>query len=176
MSARSSRGRNDVRLLVTIDGVQAAHFRLREFENGEGFAMVHASTLESLERVRRDLGAIAGEEVWVIVTDAVRTQAELERLAARLGWTDEGGAVARGSMHLAEFGGIAADLVAVIARTRERVPQRTLGAVCRRYFDWVKDDYADGHVHADNRRIAECGLRNAECAVPAGPRYSRNEE
>jgi hypothetical protein len=164
MSGLSCRGRNDVRLLVTIDGVQAAHFRLREFENSEGFAMVHGSTLESLERVRRDLCSMAGEEVWVIVTNAVRTQAELERLAARVGWTHEGGAVARRSMHLAEFSGIAADLVAVIARTRERVPQTTLGKVCRRYFDWVKDDYADGHVHADNRRIAECRLRNEECA------------
>ena len=48
-------------------------------------------------------------------------------------------------------GGIAADLVAVNARTRERVPQRIVGTVCRRHFDWVKDDYNDGHVHADNR-------------------------
>jgi hypothetical protein len=23
--------------------------------------------------------------------------------------------------------------------------------VSRRYFDFVKDDYPDGHVHADNR-------------------------
>ena len=77
--------------------------------------------------------------------------ADLERLAVRYGWTDEGGRVARRSRHLAEFGGIAADLVARVARTRAAVPQHTLGMVCRRYFDWVKDDYSDGHVHADNR-------------------------
>lgn len=151
MCGRSCKGRNDVALVIPVDGEPASHFRLREFENTDGMAMVHASALESLERVRRDLCAAAGETVWVIITDAVRTQAELERLAARLGWADEGGTVARRSKHLAEYGGIAVDVIAVIARTRERVPQRELGEACRRYFDWVKDDYPDGHVHADNR-------------------------
>jgi len=151
MSARTCRGQNDVRLTVSVDGAEASHFRLREFENRDGLAMVHSSVLECLERVRRDLCVASGEEVWVIITDAVRTQADLERLAARYGWTDEGGAVARRSRHLAEFGGVAVDLIAVVARTRRRVPQRALGRVCRRYFDWVKDDYPDGHVHADNR-------------------------
>ena len=153
-SDRIVRGRNDVALVATVDGERCSHFRLREFENRDGLAMVHRSTLESLERVRRDLCAAAGEEVWIIVTDAVRTAANLERLAARLGWVDEGGAVSRRSKHLAAFGGIAVDVVAVIARTRERVPQRVVGGVCRRHFDWVKDDYADGHVHADNRERA----------------------
>ena len=155
MCARLCRGRNDVRLAAVVDGETLSHFRLCEFENGDGLAMVHRSVLESLERVRRDLCAEAGEEVWIIVTDAVRTQADLERLAARLGWTDEGGLVARDSRHLAKFGGIAVDVIAVVARTRERVPQKKLGELCRRYFDWVKDDYADGHVHADNRVRAE---------------------
>ncbi len=144
-------GRNDVRLLAEIDGEAVSHFRLREFENGEGLAMVHASALASLERVRRDLCAAAGEEVWVIITDAVRTQRDLDRLAARLGWTDEGGTVARNSKHLSRHGGIAADLIAMTANGRRRIPQRELGRICRRHFDWVKDDYADGHVHADNR-------------------------
>lgn len=155
MCAHSCKRRNDVRLTATVDGETVAHFRLREFENSEGLAMIHASTLESLERVRRDLCAMMGEEVWIIITDAVRTRAELERLAARLGWTDQGGAVARDSKHLVEFGGIAVDLISVVARTRERVQQETVGTVCRRHFDWVKDDYADGHVHADNRDRAD---------------------
>lgn len=145
-------GRNDMRLLVNIDGEPASHFRLREFENRDGLAMIHVSTLESLEKVRRDLCADCKEEVWLIITDSVRTRADLERLAARLGWTDEGGAVSRNSMHLADYGGIAVDVVAVVASSRQRIPQKTLGAVCRRYFDYVKDDYTDGHVHADNRR------------------------
>jgi len=151
MCAASSSGRNDVRLVARVDGEEVSHFRLREFENAEGLAMVHASVLASLERVRRDLCRAARAEVWIVITDAVRTRRDLERLALRLGWTDQGGLVARRSKHLAEFGGIAVDLIAVVAGTRRRIPQRTLGRVCRRYFDWVKDDYTDGHVHADNR-------------------------
>lgn len=148
---RVRRGRNNVRLLSHVDGEPSSHFRLSEFENREGLAMVHAALLDSLERVRRDLCALAREEVWLIVTDAVRTVADLERLAARFGWTDQGGTVARDSKHLAIYGGIAVDLVAVLARNGERLPQRVLGTACRRHFDFVKDDYADGHVHADNR-------------------------
>jgi hypothetical protein len=143
--------RNDVRLLTVLDGEPVSHFRLREFENADGLAMVHPDLLLALERVRRELNDMAGETVWVVVTDAVRTQADLERLAAGLGWTDGGGAVSRDSLHLARYGGIAVDIVAVMANSRHRVPQRTLGTVCRRHFDFVKDDYADGHVHADLR-------------------------
>jgi hypothetical protein len=139
---------------VELDGTLATNFRLREFENAEGLAMVHRSVVEALERVRRDLTAERGGEVWVIVTDGVRTEADLERLAARLGWTDEGGIVSRDSMHLAKYGGVAADLVAVDAASGERLPQKRLGAACRRYFDFVKDDYAGGHVHADMRSQA----------------------
>ena len=149
--------RNDVYLVANLDGELVSHFKLKEFENRDGLAIVHQSTLESLERVRADLCAMAGEEVWLIITDAVRTQADNERLGARLGWTDEGGAVSRHSRHLVEYGGIAVDLKAFLARKRpgciyrERIPQATLGEVCLRHFDFVKDDYSDGHVHADNR-------------------------
>ena len=55
------RGRNDVKLSVTLDDEEARNFRLREFENAEGLAMVHASAMTSLEEVRRDLCAMAGE-------------------------------------------------------------------------------------------------------------------
>lgn len=151
MSANFSNRRNDVRLLSSLDGEDVAHFRLREFANADGLAMVHPELLLALERVRRELNAMAGETVWVIIKDAVRTQADLERLAARLGWLDEGGSVSRDSMHLVQYGGIAVDMIAVIANSRHLVPQATLGKVCRRHFDFVKDDYADGHVHADLR-------------------------
>lgn len=143
--------RNDVRLLTYLDGEPVSNFRLREFENADGLAMVHPKLLEALERTRRDLCEREGETVWVILTDAVRTQADLDRLAERYGWIDEGGTVARDSKHLAKHGGIAVDLVAVNARTKARVPKTELGEVCRKYFDYVKDDYADGHVHADVR-------------------------
>ena len=148
-----SQGRNDVRLMSRIDGEDCSHFRLREFENREGLTMVNASVLDSLELVRRELTSMAGETVWVIVTDALRTESDLARLAERLGWTDEGGAVSRNSKHLAKFGGIAVDVVAVVASTRRRVPQESVGGVCRKFFSWVKDDYGDGHVHADNRGV-----------------------
>jgi hypothetical protein len=151
MSVNFSSRRNDVRLLSTLEGEEVAHFRLREFANAEGLAMVHPELLLAVERVRRDLNAMAGETVWVIVKDSVRTEADLARLAARLGWSDEGGSVSRDSMHLAKNGGIAVDLIAVVAQSRHRVPQTTLGDVCRRHFDFVKDDYTDGHVHADLR-------------------------
>ncbi len=150
-SSRARRHRNNVRLLIHVDGEPSSHFRLSEFENRDGLAMVHATLLESLERVRRDLCALAHEEVWLIVIDAVRTPADLRRLAVRFGWTDQGGAVDRDSKHLPHYGGIAVDLVAVLARNGERLPQRVLGVACRRHFDFVRDDYADGHVHADNR-------------------------
>lgn len=151
MSANFSSRRNDVRLLTSVDGKDAAHFRLREFANADGLAMVHPELLLALERVRRDLAAMIAGDVWVIIKDAVRTEADLVRLAARLGWADEGGSVSRDSMHLAKYGGIAVDLVGIIAASRHRVPQTTLGEVCRRHFDYVKDDYRDGHVHADLR-------------------------
>jgi hypothetical protein len=151
MSAPFSSRRNDIRLLCELDGESIAHFRLREFENADGLAMVHPELLLALERVRRDLTEMAGETVWIIVKDAIRTPADLDRLAARLGWTDEGGAVSSDSMHLAKYGGIAVDTIAVMAKSRHRVPQATLGEICRRHFDFVKDDYADGHVHADLR-------------------------
>jgi hypothetical protein len=151
MRANSCKGRNDIRLVTNLEGEDVSHFRLREFENREGLVMVHASVLESLERVRRRLGEVTGEEVRIIITDAVRTHADLERLAARLGWADEGGLVARRSKHLAEFGGIAVDLYASRASNGAHLPQAVVGAACRAFFDWVKDTYADGHVHADNR-------------------------
>ncbi|HDP34125.1 MAG TPA: hypothetical protein ENN29_03330 [Candidatus Hydrogenedentes bacterium] len=147
----STTGRNDIPLLTLLDGEAVSHFKLREFENRDGLAMIHRSALTALELTRRDLYARYGETVWVLITDAVRTPDDLQRLAARYGWTDAGGLVARRSRHLAEFGGIAVDLVAVVARTRSRVPQEVVGAVCRRYFDFVKYDYQDGHVHADMR-------------------------
>lgn len=142
--------RNNVQLVNPLTG-EPGHFRLYEFEDRDGIAQVHKSTLESLEKVRHALCTLEGETVWLIITDAVRTQADLDRLAGIYGWIDQGGTVSRNSKHLVEFGGIAVDLKAVVASTRVPISQGYLGAICRSHFDWVKDDYADGHVHADNR-------------------------
>jgi len=150
-AGRAQRGRNRVKLYTEIDGELVSHFSLREFENAYGFVMIHASVPRALEQVRRDLCHEAGEEVQIVITDALRTEEELRRLAKRYGWTDEGGTVSRNSRHLARYGGIAVDIVARVRSTGARFPQDRVGAVCRRYFDFVKDDYPDGHVHADNR-------------------------
>jgi hypothetical protein len=145
------RGRNRVKLYTEVDGELVSHFSLREFENAHGFVMVHATVLRSLELVRRDLCLEAGEEVEIVVSDALRTEEELRRLARRFGWADEGGTVSRNSRHLARYGGIAVDILARVRRSRRRIAPNKVGAVCRRHFDFVKDDYPDGHVHADNR-------------------------
>jgi hypothetical protein len=115
--------------------------------------MIHASVPRALELVRRDLCREFGEEVEIRITDAVRTEQELKQLARTHGWSDEGGTVSRNSKHLAQYGGIAVDIVATAKLTGRRVPQDRLGAVCRRYFDFVEDNYPDGHVHADNRAV-----------------------
>lgn len=139
--------RNDFYLTVpeVLGPEWEPHFKLFEFEDPEGLVMVHPSVIVSLERVRADLCTMHGADVPIRITCGVRTHQYNERLAARLGWTDEGGAVSRTSKHLPEYGGIAVDIVA------DKIGQRALGKVCRRYFDFVKDDYGDGHVHADNR-------------------------
>jgi len=132
-----------------------SHFSMHEFENDDGLVMVHPSVLSGLEHVRRRLNDSTGAPVSVIVADAVRTQRDLDRLAERYGWTDEGGRVSRDSRHLAKYGGIAVDIVALrhdhAGRVTDRVAQNVVGDACRECFDWVKDDYPDGHVHADNR-------------------------
>lgn len=141
--------RNDIAIPNPLGG--DSHFKLYEFENAEGLVMIHPSVIESLEGVRAELCEIFGSEVAVIITDAIRTEADLFKLALEYGWIDEGGKVSRDSKHLTKHGGIAVDFTAEVKETRRDVPQWKLGQVAARYFDWVKDDYLDGHVHADNR-------------------------
>jgi hypothetical protein len=148
------KGRNRIRLLVYLDGVPVSHFCLNEFENSDGFAMVHESVLLSLEKTRRDLCREYGEEIRILITGSTRTPQENEALARRLGWTDNGGAVSRTSRHLPCFHGIAVDFYARRANG-ERVPARDLGRIAQRHFRFVKDDYKDGHIHADNRLDAQ---------------------
>jgi len=138
---------NDIQLKNT-------HFKLKEFANAKGFAMVHPRLLECLEDLRTSLCGLFDEEIWVIITDSIRTQDDLESLATRYGWIDEGGTVARDSKHLTKYGGIAADIKCFKAQkndqgVRERISQRIVGHEARKYFAYVKDDYADGHVHVD---------------------------
>jgi len=91
-----------------------------------------------------------------------RSESDNQALAEtsnRLGWTDAGGLVSRSSKHLTTtkdqdgriVGCVAADFYAIDLYEHERIPQRQVAAVAKLYFDYIKYDYADGHVHADNR-------------------------
>ena len=138
-------------LWLCPSGCPKTKFKLKEFANRDGLACVHRRVVIALNAVRKDLCDRYNVEVEVIITSATRTESDNERLAGTLGWADEGGAVARNSKHLTRYGGIAVDLTARVKGTKSHVPQRILGQLCRRHFDWVKDDYPDGHVHADMR-------------------------
>jgi len=152
--SRAPKDRNDIRLVTSIgSNTYAANFKLSEFENSEGLAMVNPTVLRSLECVRAELNRRHRGGVSIIITDAVRTETDLQKLASKYGWIDEGGSVSRDSKHLTKFGGIAVDIKAhrMDNGYSTPIPQEELGEVCRVFFDWVKDDYPDGHVHADNR-------------------------
>ena len=143
---------NDI--VLCLNNGQPSHFKLREFANAEGVAMVHPRLLSCLEELRGKLCAKYGREVWIIITDATRTRVDNEALGARLGWIDEGGVVSRESKHLTKYGGIAADIKAFFADPdpsgyRFRIPQSVVGEEARWVFAYVKDDYGDGHVHVD---------------------------
>ena len=140
------KGRNGPWLVNPLTN-HRGHFRLREFENRDGLVMVHMELLRGLELLRADLCEAFASDVGIVVTDGVRTQGDLERLAGELGWLDEGGLVSRDSRHLAKYGGIAADIYA-ISNTRV-VPHAALLALARRHFDFVKG--YDTHVHVDQR-------------------------
>jgi hypothetical protein len=146
--------RNDVQLTWEYDGATIeSHFKLREFESEIGLVVVDSELVRRLELVRRDLCEVYRQDVQIVITSGTRTEAENEKLAKRLGWCEDGGAVARDSRHLPKYGGIAVDGYARLRQgaTWQIVPQKTLGSACRVHFAYVKDDYDDGHVHADCR-------------------------
>lgn len=143
---------NDIVLMHPETG-QKTNFKLREFVSSSGLVIIHPSVLVALQASRDDLTAIVGGAVWIIITDTVRTKAQNNRLGKLLGWTDEGGVVSRKSKHLVKFGGIAVDFKAIIASTQRPVPSKIAGRVARNHFDYVKDDYKDGHIHADMRGV-----------------------
>ena len=143
--------RNNIPLLTWLHGRPVSHFRLYEFESRSGFVMLHPTVLTALELTRRDLNEAMQRPVQIIITGATRTQEDNDALGARLGYTDSGGLVSRNSRHLAKFGGIAVDFYAQHADDRSRIHPAQVHLFARDHFDFVKSDYADGHVHADQR-------------------------
>lgn len=145
---------NDVRLCWQ-DGrdERPSHFRLCEFESGDGTVVVSAALVTSLERVRWDLSWDVGEDVQIVITSGTRSPADNKRLADKLGWVGDGGLVSRDSRHLPSHGGIAADIYARYQGEGGWIvlQKEDVAISCRRYFQYVKADYKDGHVHADNR-------------------------
>lgn len=145
--------RNNLRIAVELNGQWVvSHFNLREFENDNGWVMIHRSVIVSLTQLREELTKMLGEEVEIIITDSTRTPQELENLGKKLGWIDEGGVVARDSKHLEKFGGIAVDFYARFKQSKKRIPSYQIEGLCQKYFDYVKANYADGHIHVDNRK------------------------
>jgi len=143
-------GRNDIRLWTNLDGKLVSHFRLVEFENRDGLCMIDPRLLLGLEQLRQDLCEKYFKEISIKITCALRTHKDNENLAAKLGWTDEGGSVSRTSKHLPEYGGIAADIYAYDEQ-RQNLPSITVGAIAVKYFSFVKASYSDGHIHVDQR-------------------------
>lgn len=145
--------RNNLRIAVEFNGQWViTHFNLKEFENDNGWVMIHRSVIVSLTQVRKELTKMFGDEVEIIITDSTRTPQDLEKVGNKLGWVDKGGVVSRNSKHLEKFGGIAVDFYARFKQSKKRIPSYQIEAVCRKYFDYIKTDYADGHIHADNRK------------------------
>ncbi len=135
--------------ILTNDGAGVvSHFSLQEF------TPVHESVLVSLEHVRAKLNDDRGGGVTITITDAARSQADNDALRDKFG-----SSVSLASKHLVTTksvecglvtGCVAVDFRAIDA-DGERLPQGEVAVVAELYFDWVKADYSDGHVHADNR-------------------------
>ena len=140
------KGRNNIPI--------SPNFNLREFENRDGYVMLHSSILEGLEAVREIINEELGTPIGIFITNAVRTQGDNNRLASKLGWTDQGGTVSRTSKHLWKYGGIAVDIIGVFLDNGEIMDQKMLVPICQEHFDWVRD-YKDGHIHCDNRERAK---------------------
>jgi hypothetical protein len=49
------------------------------------------------------------------------------------------------------YGGIAVDFYARFKQSKKYIPASKIATLCKKYFDFVKADYPDGHIHADNR-------------------------
>ena len=150
---------NDLWLSNSPAPTSESHFKLSEFANEDGLAMLYPDVLTAAELLRADLAIIARAPVAIRITDSIRSRSDNYRLARKLGWIDQGGAVSPDSRHLTEYGGIAIDFVAYLTKTGEPIPQSIVGPIASRHFDYVKADYPDGHTHADQRLRGRAAAR-----------------
>lgn len=142
---------NSIPIYTEIDGEKVSHFLFSEFKNPLGWVIVHPQVPWALEHIRADLNnRYAPDEIIIIITCTTRTPQQNEALAARLGWTDEGGLVSRNSYHLVQHGGIAVDFISRNITRKQIVSPSEVAEIADLYFDWVKP-YDDGHVHGDFR-------------------------
>ena len=135
-----------------------SHFCVEEFMSGSGVVCVNLRVVGALEQLRANLCSDEGEDVEIIITGGTRSDEDNKRLAAKYGWTDEGGRVSRNSQHLSKNGACAVDFLARRKRTRyygysglkRELPQEQVAYAAWQVFDFVKR-YPTGHVHGDQR-------------------------
>lgn len=145
--------KNHIPLYTEIDGSLVSHFSLHEFENPQGWVIIHPKTVEALELARAGVRAQnPGQDIIFRITCTTRTLAQNEALGRKYGFTDEGGKVSRRSWHLEQFGGIAVDFVAWSVTQNCNISPVDVARVARLYFDFVKW-YSDSHVHGDLRSL-----------------------
>lgn len=154
-------GANDIRVWSVVHGEQVSHFKLREFANPIGIAIVHRLLPRQLEYLRQDLCDMFSVEIGIVITNSTRLPEDTARLVAEYGWIDDGGRVSRNSTHEALiWGGIAADAFAQKKGTSGRagrIPVHMVGRVAKKHFDKVivyagNENPLRDHVHMDLRR------------------------
>lgn len=124
----------------TNDIQVSEHFKLFEFadHNDSELVVLNPMLPRRLERVRSILCTTFQIEIIIVVNSGTRTPKSNALLAETLGWIDQGGSVSKDSTHQPEYGGIAADIQALYAATRQPVNHGNLIAAARSAFDYVK--------------------------------------
>jgi len=144
---------NNIPIYSEVDGNLVSNFMLYEFANSEGWVLVHERIPWTLEQIRAAFNArYQPDNIIILVTNTTRTPPQNWKLAAKYGYTDEGGKVSRRSFHLVEFGGIAVDFVVRNATRKCNISPCEVAKVADLYFDFVKW-YSDGHTHGDYRDL-----------------------
>jgi hypothetical protein len=146
--------RNHIPIYTEIDGILVSNFFMDEFENAEGWIVLHHKIPWALENIRAAMNARYRPDVISChVTNTTRTKNQLDVMGHKWGWIDQGGKVARRSFHLVEYGGIAVDFYLRNRTKGTNIPPKEVAKVAELYFDFVKP-YDDGHIHGDFRTLA----------------------